>query len=219
MPYIEISEEQLKEFDPEGKLNIYTPEDTSGLKATANDLLGEKKRLELELSQTMTDLKASKMERYASGSGDDATKLQSQLDDAMNKIKDWEGKYTNLQEDVRAKTIEAKAQQIASSMTSDTQRANLLKQQIIGRITLDNDNFAVLDEKGNQTISSIDELTGQIKAQYPFLVDGSQASGGGAKGGSGGAASTKKYGDYTAAELSAVNAENPDEYQRLLSTR
>lgn len=219
MPYIKVSEEQLKEFDPDGKLELYTPEDTTGLKDKANTILGEKKALELELAQAKTDLKAAKIATPNGQGSEDVVKLQAQLDDAKSKISDWEGKYNGLQADNRRKTIETEAARIAGSMTKDTNRANLLSQQILSRLTLDDGKFSVLDESGNPTISSVEELTGQIKTQYPFLVDGSQASGGGATGGSGGAASTKKYGDYTAAELSAINKQEPAEYQRLLTTR
>jgi len=38
----------------------------------------------------------------------------------------------------------------------------------------------------------VQELTQSIKAEYPFLVDGSQAAGGGATGGSSGAGDAKQ---------------------------
>lgn len=216
MPYVEIDEALLKELDPEGKLKIYEPEDVSGLKNTANALLGEKKALEAKLAQQDADLKAAKLAKPSSDSSGDAQKLQSQLDDAMTKISDWESKYNGLQGEIKTKTLEAEAGRMAASMTSDTNRANLLKQQILARIDLDGDNFSVLDEKGSPTISSIDELAGQIKAQYPFLVDGSQASGGGARGGSGGAApAMKKFDQYNAGELSTIKRETPEVYDRL----
>jgi len=216
MPYIEVTDEQLREFDPEGKLKIYEPEDVTGLKNTANALLGEKKALEAKLAQQDADLKAAKLAKPSSDSSEDVQKLQSQLDDAMMKIGDWEGKYNGLQGEIKSKTIETEAVRIATSMTSDTNRANLLKQQILSRLTLDGDKFSVLDENGSPTISSIDELTGQIKAQYPFLVDGSQASGGGARGGSGGAApAMKKFDQYNAGELSTIKRETPEVYDRL----
>ena len=51
---------------------------------------------------------------------------------------------------------------------------------------VDND-VRVLDGNGNLTVSTVEELTNAIKSEYPFLVDGSQAAGGGANGSSSGA--------------------------------
>jgi hypothetical protein len=215
MPYIEVSEEQLKAFDPDGKLKIYEPEDTDGLKKKANDLLGEKKALESELLQSKADLKLAKSAKPNENDAD-ALALQSKLDDAMGQIDEWKGKYSGLQDDIKSKTLEGEALRIASSLTKDPNRANLLMQQIRNRLTLDGENFSVLDESGNPTISTVEELTGQVKTAYPFLVDGSQASGGGAQGGSGGAAGAyKKFSEYNAGELAEILNDKPEVYDRL----
>lgn len=212
MPYIEVSDEQLKQFDPNGELNIYTPEDTTGLKKKANDILAEKKLLEVEVMQLKTDLKSAKAAKPADA---DAEALQSKLDDAMTQIDDWKGKYSGLQDDIKSKTLDSEAQRIAGSLTKDTNRANLLMQQIRNRLSLDGENFSVLDESGKPTISTIEELTGQIKTAYPFLVDGSQATGGGAQGGSGGAAAYKKFNEYNGSELAQIKNEKPEVYEKL----
>ena len=54
-----------------------------------------------------------------------------------------------------------------------------------------------------------------LSEQYPFLVDGSKASGGGAPGSNGGGAVTKKFDQMSGAELSVLRKEKPDEYTRL----
>jgi len=218
MPYVEISEEIYDGLDDDfkAKLTIYQPEDVSGLKEKANTILGEKKSLEVDLAQARADLKAAKMSKAAESSDEDILKLQSQLDDAVHRVKDWEGKYNGLLEDNKRKTVEGEASRIAATMTKDTNRAKLLKDQILSRLTLDGGKFSVLDEAGNPTISSVEELTGQIRTQYPFLVDASQASGGGAKGGSGGAThANKKFDQYNAGELSQIKRETPEVYDRL----
>ena len=215
MPYVEIDQEIYDSLEPEfkGKLKLYTPEDTTGLKDKANALLSEKKTLELSLAQSNADLKAAKIAKPNEGGSEDAIRLQSQLDDAVNKLGDWETKYNGLQSDIKNKSIESEASRIAATMTTDTKRAQLLQKEILSRLSLDGDNFSVLDEKGNQTISSIEELTGQIKTQYPFLVDGSQASGGGAQGGSGGAMN-KPISEMTMTERAKFANEKPLEYSK-----
>jgi len=57
-----------------------------------------------------------------------------------------------------------------------------------------------------------------LKEKYPFLVDGSGATGGGASGSTqNGGAVSKSFSEMTGAELSNLRAENPTEYQRLRS--
>ena len=60
------------------------------------------------------------------------------------------------------------------------------------------------------------QLGNHLSEQYPFLVDGSKASGGGAPGNKGGGAATQKtFDQMTGAELSELRKSNPEEYQRL----
>lgn len=49
----------------------------------------------------------------------------------------------------------------------------------------------------------------------PHLVDGSKATGGGAPGGKGGGAVTKKFSEHTGAELKALKEQDPEAYKRL----
>ncbi|MFW0776350.1 MAG: hypothetical protein ACN2B6_01340 [Rickettsiales bacterium] len=222
MPYVLIDSDKLKEFDPEGKLKTL-PDDAEDkmhrLESKANELLGEKKKLQLDYEEYKLDSKKKLNEMHNNAGGDggeDLAKVQAMLDDALGKNKEWESKYNGLIEDNRNKTLEGEAARIAATLTKDTNRAKLLKDQIRGRLALDNDKFTVLDDLGKPTISSVDELTGQIKAQYPFLVDGSQATGGGAQGGSGGAANTlKKFGEYSGEELRNIRNDSPETYDRL----
>lgn len=219
MPYVLIDNDKLKEFDPEGKLSTL-PDDAGDkmarLENKANELLGEKKKLQLEYEEFKLDSK-KKLSDMHSSNGDDAEaeKLQALLDDALKKNGDWESKYNGLIEDNRQKTLKAEAARIAATLTKDTNRASLLEQQISNRLTLDGDSFSVLDATGKPTISSIEELTGQIKEQYPFLVDGSQASGGGARGGSGGAGATKKYSEMSMTERAQLANSDPVKFKEL----
>lgn len=197
--YVEIADDIYNNFDDElkGKLKPYEPENTDALKSKANEILGEKKAIEAELLRAKADLKEAK----SSSGNKNLDELQSKLDDAINQLGDWKGKYETLEtETVNSKLI-GEASRIAAGLTKDTGRAALLSKEIRGRLSIDSDGFSVLDESGKPTISTVEELTGQIKTKYPFLVDGSQASGGGAQGNSGGAAGTSR--SETATQLSA----------------
>ncbi len=188
--YIEIEDDVYNGFDDDlkGKLKPYKPEDTSGLKNKANELLNEKKALEAQLAESQAEIKKLKVNPPK---GDD-TKLQSQLDDAMSKLTESQNQYAELQNTMKSEKRNSEAMKIASELTRDNKRANLLAEKIANRIDIDNGNVVVLDANGNPTVSTTAELSSQIKSEYDFLVDGSQASGGGAKGGSGGAAGAKQ---------------------------
>lgn len=218
MPYILIDDEKLKEFDPDGKLS--TLPDDAGDKMTrlenkANELLGEKKKLQLDFDEFKLDSKKKLNEMHGNNGGtEELATIQAKLDDAISKNAEWESKYNGLIDDNRKKTLSAEASRIAATLTKDTNRASLLEQQISNRLTLDGDAFSVLDASGKPTISSIEELTGQIKEQYPFLVDGSQASGGGAQGGSSGAAGTS-FSKMNMTERAKLANSDPVKYQSL----
>jgi hypothetical protein len=76
--------------------------------------------------------------------------------------------------------ISAEAGKIASQLTKNVQRADLLSEKISQRLTIVDGEIRVTDENGQLTVSTIDELTASIRGKYDFLVDGTQASGGGA---------------------------------------
>ena len=71
-------------------------------------------------------------------------------------------------------------------------RAKLLQREISQRLTLVDGELRVTDEAGQLTVSSLEDLTGSIVKNYPFLVDGNQAQGGGAVQAQGGAESRSK---------------------------
>ena len=47
-------------------------------------------------------------------------------------------------------------------------------------MTIVDGELRVTDQSGALTVSTLEDLTGSIKTNYPFLVDGSQSSGGSA---------------------------------------
>lgn len=195
--YIEIDDDLYNGFDDElkGQLKPYEPEDTSGLKDKANQLLSEKKTLEAQVAEAQADIKKLKVNPPQ---GADAEKLQSQLDDAMAKIKTSQEQYEGLQGQIKTEKRNSEAMKLASELTRDNKRANLLAEKIANRIDIDNGSVVVLDHNGNPTVSSVKDLQSAMKSEYDFLVDGSQASGGGAQGGGGGAAkaNTLKRSDF-----------------------
>lgn len=176
--------------DNAAALKPFEPEDVDGLKSNANKILSEKKALEAKYADLEAQFKKMKVDSPAK---DDkgSEKLQLQLEDAMARLKERDDAYNKLMEDNKKSQIKAEADKIAAGLTKDIRRAALLSEKIGRRIDIDNGSVVVLDPNGNPTVSGLKDLTSAIRQEYDFLVDGSQASGGGAPGGRGGAAETK----------------------------
>lgn len=190
MPYFEIDESAFNALgdDVKAKFKAFEPEDTKGLKDKANQLLTEKKQLELDHAKLKSDFAEFKNNANTG----DAAKLQSQLDDAVKQLEAEKQAHKTLLGDIKKRDLTSEATKIAAELTKDSRRQSLLAEKIAARIDIDNGNVTVLDLNGNPTVSSVADLTGAIKKDYDFLCDGSSASGGGANGGSGGAANTKQ---------------------------
>jgi len=188
MPYFEVDQSVIDSMEPEAKAKFvaYEPEDVTGLKSKANELLSEVKTLKANSAQLEADLKAAKLNK--DGGGDEQiTELKSLLESSEAKRVEAENGLTELQSTVKNKEKGARAFEIASELTKDTRRAKLLAEKISSRIDVADGKETVLDESGNPTVSTIDELKGVMKKEFDFLVDGSSASGGGQHNPGGGA--------------------------------
>ena len=162
-------------------------EDVSGLKRKVDELLNEKKSAQAKAAEAQA-------------------KAEQELQDKLAKEGKWEALYKSseearqksaeslsaLQGQIEKQTISQNAVEIASSLTKDTARAKLLSEKISERLALVDSELKVTDKSGNPTVSSVEELTNQLKTEYPFLIDGSQAAGGGATGASGRADDSKQ---------------------------
>lgn len=92
---------------------------------------------------------------------------------------------------------------LASSLTRDTAKAQLLKQQALSFIVHTPEGVKINGPDGSAWDDK--KLGEHLTTSFPFLVDGNQASGGGASGGSNGGAGFEKM---TKTELSKA-ANNP----------
>ena len=161
-------------------------EDVSGLKRKIDELLTEKKTVQqkaLEAEELARQETAEKLKK-----ANDYEQLYNSSEAERQKAAD---ELATLKANLQQQQVASQATKVASQLTKDTARAKLLSEQISSRLSLVDGEVRVLDANGNLTVSSVEELTQSIKAEYPFLVDGSQAAGGGATGGSSGAGDTK----------------------------
>jgi len=162
-------------------------EDVTGLKRKIDELLTEKKTVQQKALEAEELAKIETAEKLRKAN--DFEQLYNSSESERQKAAD---ELATLKANLQQQQVEGQAGRVAASLTKDTARANLLSQQISSRLSLVDGEVRVLDTNGNLTVSSVEELTQSIKAEYPFLVDGSQAAGGGATGGSSGAGDTKQ---------------------------
>lgn len=107
----------------------------------------------------------------------------------------------------------ASALAVVSELTRDTARARLLQKEAMQFITHTSEGVKINGPDGDAWDAK--KLAEHLKEQYPFLVDGSGASGGGAPGGNKNGGAVKKFNEYSGAELSEIRKSDPATYERL----
>lgn len=195
-------------IEKDGKFHLQVDgiEDTSGLKNKVAELLNEtkterEKRVALETAAREAE-EARQKEKGEFKTLYEAT--QSELEKERASIREFK-------ETLQKKEIESEALKLASGLTKDTGRLNLLKKE--AREYIKFDEKGAFFEIGGMRVDA-DKIKAKLSEEYPFLIDGSQASGGGASGGNGGGV-TKKFEEYTGAELSEIRKTNPVQYEKL----
>jgi hypothetical protein len=178
------------EIDPELKTTLeqqfksYVEETTKGLKANNDALLAEKKKAQEAAEQAGQQAKIENEEKLKAKN--DYKQLFESQQAETGKLRQQIDSMTTQANQAKIMTEAAK---IAAGLTKDVGRLKLLQKEVGQRLILVDDKIRVVDESGQLTVSTLEELTSRIKADYPFLVDGSQATGGGAARSSGGAGS------------------------------
>jgi hypothetical protein len=171
----------------EQQFKTYVEETTKGLKANNDALLAEKKKAQ-ELAEQASQQARLEAEEKLKAKNDYKQLFESQQQEAQKLKEQLDGMMTQ----AKQAKITTEAAKIAAGLTKDVGRLKLLQKEVSQRLTLVDDQIRVVDESGQLTVSTLEELTSRIKADYPFLVDGSQATGGGAARSSGGAGSGDK---------------------------
>ena len=162
-------------------------EDVSGLKQKIDKLLGEKKNAQQKALEAEEKAKAEAAEKLKKAN--DFEQLYNSSEAERQKAAQ---ELNDLKSTIQRQKLTSEASSLASQMTQDTARAKLLTEQLQSRLTIVDGETRVLDTSGNLTVSTIKELATSIKDEYPFLVDGSKAAGGGATGGNSSGAEISK---------------------------
>jgi len=182
--------------------------ETKGLKSKVDELLGEKKRVQREKEEAAL-MAAQEAEERAAKANDYKQLYESQkqqADSLRSTIEKMNG-------DIQRQRISQEAAKIASTLTKDTVRAELLQEKLSQRMTLVDGEIRVTDESGQLTVSSLDDLTNAVKSRYAVLIDGSQASGGGAVRAQGGA-EARGGKEMSRAEFNGLTMRQQSEFMR-----
>jgi hypothetical protein len=166
----------------QAELDARINEQTSGLKAKNDELLAEKKRVQQEREEAKQQA-ALEAEKNARNENDYKQLFESQKEES-NALR---AKIEEMNSNIVKQKINSEAFKVASTLTKDAKKAQLLQEKISQRLTLVDDELRVIDASGQLTVSNLGELAEAVKSEYSFLVDGSQANGGGAARAQGGA--------------------------------
>lgn len=192
----------------EDEVKAKIEEEVTGLKAKVDELLGESKSAK-QKARELEELQA-KQEEEALKQKEEFKTLYEREQQAKAELAE---KYEAFAQRIQQKEIEGAALAIAGELTRDTKRAELLREQVsrYARYTDDGVKF----EMGGVEVDK-DKIVGHIQENYPFLIDGSGASGGGATGGKNGGAG-KSWAEMSEAEHVALYKRDPESYRRLKS--
>lgn len=185
-------------IDPADELKEALRKERDERKA-AKDRLAEIEKANAEAEQKRLE-EAQQFESLYKNTKGELEKKAQELDEFRRKIADKERSEL--------------ATQLTSALTRDTARAELLKKEALSYIQHTADGVVISGPDGTMTA---EQLGKHLAERYPFLVDGSQASGGAAPGSSTNGGAVKKFDQYTGAELSAIRKSDPQQYERLLA--
>ena len=186
-------------------------EDVSGLKNKLDQLLTEKKQA--------SDLARSEAEK-ARQAQEDAAREKGDYEALANSYKEKIANLENEKKELSAlsakKEIARQANLIAADLAEGPNQ-EIISTFIERRLRLEGDDLKVTDEKGNLTISTVEQLKEEFRINPKFgaLVVVSKASGGGAGGASNGGGATKKFSELNEKERTELFRTNPTEYRRL----
>lgn len=147
---------------------------TTGLRAKVDELLGETKTAKQKARELEEAQEAAALER-AKEKGE-FKELYEREQKSKNELTE---KYELTLKTVRQKEIDAATSQLAASQTRDVKRAELLRKEL-AQYAVHGEN-GVAFELGGVSVDK-DKVLAHISDLYPFLIDGSGSTGGGAAG-------------------------------------
>lgn len=181
--------------------------ETGGLKAKVEELLGESKSAK-QKARELEDEKTRAEEDRQREKGEFKS-LYEREQKAKQELAD---KFAEFQSKIQRQEISLEAQRLAGQLSKDRDRSELLAEKV-AQLAKHTDN-GVRFELGGVEVEH-DKVLAHLKSKYPFLVDASGVTGGGAPSNQPSGGAVKKFNEYTGAELSAIRKSDPTLYDRL----
>jgi hypothetical protein len=194
------------EKDGKFHLNVEGVEDVSGLKNKIKELTDETKA-EREKRQRLEREAEENEQKRATEAGEFKTlyeKSQSDLEKERAANRDFRQKMQDRDRDAAAAAL-------AGQLTRDTAKAGVLKKELLAHAEFTDEGVQF---KIGGIVQDQPKMLEHMKTQYPFLVDGIQSNGGGANGGSGGAAG-KKLSEMNDEERLDLVKNDPERFRKL----
>jgi DNA repair exonuclease SbcCD ATPase subunit len=202
------TETQTGKTYTEAEVQQMINEQVSGLKSKVEELLGEKKTVAQKAKELEEEQQRAQEERMK-----EKQQFKELYEKEQQAKQELAEKFETFQQRIQRQEMQSASQRIASELTRDSARAELLTEKAMQYANYNEDQ--VTFELGGVPVEA-SKLVEHLKEKYPFLADGSGATGGGASGSqNGGAVTNKSFAEMSGAELSELRAENPNEYQRL----
>lgn len=202
------------------EITVYTQEDlekeVAGLKVTLGQLKDEKADLKAKLGESESaKLNAEEVAAKASG---DKEAIQRIADERESKTKtELDALKNSIRSEKSANILNSVVTELGAGGESNEDLRDLLK----SRYDIDYDMEKHEHTFSGDNVTSLDELKKVIteSGRYDKYLAGTGSTGGDSLGNKGAGAATKKFNEYTGAELKAIKDNNPADYERLKATR
>lgn len=201
------------------QVEVYTREEldkeVQGLKVTLSNIKAEKKEAEAKIVEAKDAARLAEEEKAkASGDLEKVNQLQEQ------RQRESEERYNVLINQVKTEKINNQINDLVTKHGAGGEKNEDLRDLLSARYNFSYDNDSGSVSVSGANVNSLDDLVKEINAsgRYDAYLAGSKANGGGSTvNSSTGAASGKKFNEYSGAELVEIRKENPAEYDRLKS--
>jgi len=177
-------------------------QETAGLKLKVDELLDQVKpaqRRAQELEEKQAEAERKRMEENQ--------EFQALYQKEQEKARTEAEARTKLEAQIRTGAIESEASRLAATLTRDTKRAALLAEKLASAAEYTENGVAF--SLGGVAVDT-EAVLQYAQEEYPFLVDGKGSTGGGANGGSGGAAQKGDIGGNPSERRAAIKSKYPD---------
>jgi len=185
--------------------------ETDGLKKKNEELLTEKK----QVTQKLTDFEIANKQSEEEGlkQREEFKELYERSEAANKELRET---IIAKDEKERKDALTLATVELSGSLTRDTTKAGLLAEQAAKHASYV-DGKVVYEIGGIEV--DVEKVKEHLTSSFGFLVDGSGNTGSGASGNQGGGAVTKKFNDYSTAELKSIKDSDPAQYEALRNTR